>query len=62
MGPYCKFCDMRCFVLRVLDDGRSMLLATCSMGMEHDRKAVGQDHTTAFNPAAPSAVDVTDGA
>ncbi len=52
MGPYCKFCDQRCFVLRVLRDDRSMLLATCARGMEHDRLACGQDHTTASNPAA----------
>lgn len=51
MGPYCKFCDRRCFVPRVLSDGRSMILATCQGGMEHDRAACGQDHTTAQNPA-----------
>ena len=51
MGPYCKFCDRRCFLLRVLTDGRSMLLATCPEGMKHDRESCGQDHTTAFNPA-----------
>lgn len=42
----------RCFVPRVLLDGRSMLLATCQRGMEHDRSAIGQDHTTAHNPAS----------
>lgn len=50
MGPYCKFCDRRCFLLRVLKDGRSMLLATCPPGMAHDRARVGEDHTTAVNP------------
>lgn len=50
MGPYCNFCQRRCFLLRVLRDGRSMLLATCARGMEHDRKGCGQDHTTAVNP------------
>lgn len=54
MGPYCKFCDRRCFVLRVLNDKRTMLLATCQIGMEHDRQKCGQDHTTAHNPAAAS--------
>lgn len=50
MGSYCKFCDQRCFVLRILRDGRSMLLATCQRGMEHDREACGEDHTMAQNP------------
>ncbi len=50
MGPYCKFCDRRCFVLRTLKDGRSMLLATCPSGMEYDRAHCGEDHTTAINP------------
>lgn len=51
MGPYCQFCDRRCFVPRRLRDGREMLLATCTAGMAHDREAVGEDHTTATNPA-----------
>lgn len=50
MGPYCDFCARRCFVQRVLRDGRTMLLATCARGMEHDRAQAGQDHTTALNP------------
>lgn len=52
MGPYCRYCDQRCFVHRVLADGRPMLLATCPDGMAHDRAACGQDHTTAINPHA----------
>lgn len=51
-GPYCRFCSHRCFVDRVLADGRPMLLATCPAGMEHDRRECGQDHTTARNPYA----------
>jgi hypothetical protein len=51
MGPYCKFCDHRCFVPRVLRDGQHVLLATCPAGMAHDRDQVGEDHTTATNPA-----------
>lgn len=51
MGPYCNFCDMRCFVPRILRDGRSMILATCTAGMRHDHEATGEDHTTALNPA-----------
>jgi hypothetical protein len=50
MGPYCNFCQTRCFVPRVLRDGRSLILATCARGMEHDREKAGQDHTTALNP------------
>lgn len=50
MGPYCKFCHNRCFLLRVLADGRGMLLATCTAGMAHDLAAVGQTHETAVNP------------
>jgi hypothetical protein len=52
MGPYCRFCDRRCFVLRALADGRHILLATCPDGMEHDRRKCGQDYTTATNPLA----------
>lgn len=53
-GAYCKFCGRRCFVLRVIPDGhdkgRSLHLATCQRGMEHDREATGHDHETAVNP------------
>jgi hypothetical protein len=52
MGPYCKFCDQRCFVLRTLADGTPMLLATCARGMAYDRATCGEDCTTAQNPAA----------
>lgn len=55
MGPYCNFCARRCFVLRVLRDGQSMLLATCAPGMEHDRSQCGEDHTTALNPVTDQA-------
>lgn len=50
MGPYCRYCDRRCFLLRVLADGRSMLLATCEAGMAHDLASCGQTHETAVNP------------
>lgn len=50
MGPYCRYCNTRCFLTRVLADGRTMLLATCATGMEHDRATCGEDHTTAVNP------------
>jgi hypothetical protein len=52
-GPYCKFCDHRCFVYRVLNTGEGTLLATCPKGMLHDAGVTGQDHTTAHNPASP---------
>lgn len=52
MGPYCKFCDHRCFVPRVLPSGAHLLMASCAAGMAHDRDATGHDHTTARNPLA----------
>ena len=53
MGPYCEFCDHRCFVPRVIPGSlKQVLMATCPKGMEFDRSASGgYDHTTAFNPA-----------
>jgi len=58
-GAYCKFCDRRCFVYRVMPadskwkPGRGVHLATCAKGAEYDREHTGHDHTTAFNPMAP---------
>lgn len=60
-GSYCKFCDRRCFVLRVLPpnprapwtSGQSLHLATCLSGAEFDRRQTGYDHTTAINPVDP---------
>jgi hypothetical protein len=64
MGPYCRYCDTRCFVLRRLPDdahwrpGLDVLMATCLTGMAHDRERIGYDHTTAINPhAAPYLAD-----
>ena len=57
MGAYCRFCDMRCFVLRTLpadaksNAGETIHLATCERGMAHDRETTGYGHTTAANPA-----------
>lgn len=50
-GPYCRFCDRRCFVYRILPD-RSWagMMATCAEGMAYDRGALRHDHTTAVNP------------
>lgn len=50
MGPYCKFCDRRCFVERHVPGSTVTILATCPRGMEHDRAMTGYDHTTAINP------------
>jgi len=53
-GAYCKFCGLRCFVYRVIPGGdlkgRSLHLATCPQGMEHDLEATGYTHLTAVNP------------
>lgn len=58
MGPYCKFCDFRCFVIRVLPDGTTRMMGTCLRGMEFDRRACGLDHIAAINPVTdPEAVD-----
>ncbi|MET7809782.1 hypothetical protein ABZT26_02845 [Streptomyces sp. NPDC005395] len=58
-GAYCKFCDHRCFVYRIIPDGRhagsAQHLATCAEGMAHDRQQTGHDHTTATNPVQNSA-------
>jgi hypothetical protein len=51
MGSYCRYCQHRCFVVRILREGRSICLATCPAGMAWDRKVTGgQDHTTTLNP------------
>jgi hypothetical protein len=70
-GAYCKFCDRRCFVSRVIPGGplagRSFHLATCPAGMAHDQAATGYTHLTAVNPitdpdaAAACAMDPVDG-
>lgn len=61
-GPYCKFCDTRCFVYRIIPDGPSKgwegHLATCQAGMMHDLKVTGHTHITAVNPVLePEAAD-----
>jgi hypothetical protein len=50
MGPYCQYCDQRCFLPRTVN-GRSLILATCPSGMANDRaKLRGHDHRTTLNP------------
>ncbi len=55
-GAYCRYCGRRCFVYRVVQVGGYVVwsghMATCQAGAAHDRAALGQDHTTAFNPAS----------
>lgn len=62
MGPYCRFCDRRCFVVRVIPDGPeagwSGCMSTCVRGMVRDRDRLGHDHRTAINPCAPWATVV----
>jgi hypothetical protein len=54
MGSYCQFCGHRCFVLRIIPDGRcqgmALALATCQRGMMHDLGQTGHTHVTAINP------------
>lgn len=62
-GSFCRYCDQRCFVERVIPGphetgtllavtGGHLHMATCRLGMEHDRKVTGYDYTTATNPRA----------
>ena len=57
-GVYCKFCDHRCFVYRIVPGSNVTHLATCAAGMAFDREQLGVDHTTAVNPAAEPPVFV----
>lgn len=50
MGPSCQYCQHRCFLLRVLKTGKSILLATCPAGMNNDLARTGQTHETSVNP------------
>jgi hypothetical protein len=51
VGPYCNYCNKRCFLLRKVPTGRVILLATCPQGMAHDRTTLkGHDHRTTLNP------------
>lgn len=53
-GSYCRFCERRCFVDRVVPDGPQRgwrgHLATCQGGMAHDLAELGHTHATAINP------------
>lgn len=39
MGPYCMYCDHRCFVADPHRSGH--LLATCPAGRDHDQLMLG---------------------
>lgn len=41
MGPYCSYCDHRCFVPDPCAESQTALLATCRAGIEHDRRVLG---------------------
>lgn len=53
-GAYCKFCDQRCFVFRVIPGGQhrgeGWHLATCARGLALDQQKLGYTHLTAINP------------
>jgi len=62
-GAYCKFCNQRCFVLRVVPDGPSKgwagHMATCRLGMAHDLKVLGYTHQSSINPVTGPVPPVT---
>ena len=57
MGPYCQYCDRRCFVERRIVVGGEIvwdgIMATCPRGRERDRQVLGQDFREAVNPRDP---------
>lgn len=55
-GAYCKFCDNRCFVYRIVPGSHVTHLATCAEGKAFDREQLGVDADTAINPAAQTPV------
>ncbi len=68
MGPYCKFCDQRCFIPfpawtpeHILQAyGRSTIIATCPRGQAFERERTGFCYAdiAALRPvAAPSQAD-----
>jgi hypothetical protein len=57
-GAYCKYCDRRCFVYRIVPDGQHKgwrgHMATCPDGKAHDRDALGgYDSSNSVNPMDP---------
>lgn len=60
-GAYCKFCDQRCFVYRIVPGSTVTHLATCARGMAFDREQLGVDHATTVNPMAADYVPLRGG-
>jgi hypothetical protein len=53
MGPYCDYCQRRCFLERAYptENGwRHLFMATCDRGRQSDREKTGYDFKTAANP------------
>lgn len=50
MGPYCMYCEHRCFVPRRVPGSSATLMATCPGGMACDMRATGYTYLTATNP------------
>jgi len=46
MGPYCQFCDHRCFVHNPRSEPRATIIATCARGQVHDLKHLGYNYRT----------------
>jgi hypothetical protein len=47
MGSYCPYCDLLCFVDRVLPDGRRVHMHTCYISMDANQAKFGQNYLTA---------------
>jgi hypothetical protein len=56
-GSYCRYCGHRCFVERVLPNGRHLHMATCLDGAMHDLTVTGYTYQTARNPMEASNAD-----
>lgn len=54
MGPYCRYCNNRCFVSRWIPGQGTILLATCGPGADHDKRETGYTAGTAVNPNDPT--------
>jgi hypothetical protein len=57
MGPYCNYCDKRCFVDNTRKGG--YLLATCPKGQEHDKKVLGYCYSEILDELVKRKVSMT---
>lgn len=65
MGPYCRFCDNRCFVhipqgtpnhiLKAY--GKNTIIATCAQGQEFEKKKIGYCYDDIIAEIAKRVVD-----